>query len=88
MATGSVVVEQASEPSIVAAKARPPPDGASEATKAMEHDASVNDEDGNDQDTFPDLDDELYEEILDEVEAFEYSENGKTGFHCSFRNVN
>jgi hypothetical protein len=83
MATGSVVVEQASGPSVVAAKAKPAPESVSEATKAVEKDASANDDAGNDQDTLPDLDDELYEEILDEVEAFEYSDNGETSLYCT-----
>jgi hypothetical protein len=88
MATGSVVVEQASGPSVVAAKAKPAPESAFEATQAMENDASANDDAGDEQDTLPDLDDELYEEILDEVEAFEYSENGETGLYCTFRSGN
>jgi NAD-dependent histone deacetylase SIR2 len=40
-------------------------------------------EEAPEKDVDDDEDDELYEQILDEVEAFEYSTNGASGCHIS-----
>lgn len=79
-------MQDAAPPSAVAARGEHAPDGAPEATDAGdEHDAPAQ-EDSDDEDEGGVWETaSLYEEILDEVEAFEYSDNGEYGLDAPLR---
>jgi NAD-dependent histone deacetylase SIR2 len=73
---GPAVAQHCAPPPAAGIKAEP---GAGGATKSRDEDAPEHDdEDGGAWDQAS-----LYEEILDEVEAFEYSDDGESGPACA-----
>jgi NAD-dependent histone deacetylase SIR2 len=75
---GPAVAQHPASPPAAGIKAEP---GAGGATKSRDEDAPApehDDEDGGAWDQAS-----LYEEILDEVEAFEYSDDGESGLVCA-----
>jgi NAD-dependent histone deacetylase SIR2 len=75
---GPAVAQHSAPPPAAGIKAEP---GAGGATKSKDEDAPApehDDEDGGAWDQAS-----LYEEILDEVEAFEYSDDGESGLVCA-----
>jgi NAD-dependent histone deacetylase SIR2 len=84
--SGPVAVQEAVPPSSAMAANGPPATGASEANKATakekDEDAPAPDNEDDDEGGVWDTA-SLYEEILDEAEAFEYSANGESGVLCA-----
>jgi len=79
---GPVVAQQPAPPPTAGIKAEP---GAGGATKSRDEDAPAPAPDQDDEDGGAWDQASLYEEILDEVEAFEYSDDGESGLGGALR---
>lgn len=84
--SGPVAVQEAAPPPAMGAT-RAPQERAAETTSGKDEDAPPTDKDEDDEGGAWDTA-SLYEEILDEVEAFEYSGNSRLDMLRAFQNCN